>query len=60
MTQEIITSHPFLPEITECEDYAHYCKTRYAVGLGAVPESLFNSIYLSKDEEDNCFLIDEA
>ncbi|MDA8882895.1 hypothetical protein N9I00_00650 [bacterium] len=61
MTQEIITSHPlsFLPEIKECVDYEHYCQTRSKVGLGVVPKSLFDSIYLSEDEEEDCVLIDE-
>ena len=61
MTQEIIvSSHPYLPEIKECVDYAHYCQTRRAVGLGVVPKTLFDAIYLSKDEEEDCVLIDEA
>jgi len=61
MTQEIIvSSHPYLPEIKECEDYVHYCQTRRAVGLGVVPETLFDTIYLSEDEEEDCVLIDEV
>ena len=61
MTQEIIvSSHPYLPEIKECVDYAHYCQTRRAVGLGVVPENLFDAIYMSKDEEEYFTLIDEA
>ena len=30
------------------------------VGLGVVPKSLFDSIYLSEDEEEDCVLIDES
>ena len=61
MTQEIIvSSHPYLPEIKECADYDQYCQTRFAVGLGVVPKSLFDAIYLSEDEEEDCVLIDEV
>lgn len=39
----VISSHN-LPSIRKCVDYAHYCQTRATVGLGAVPEKLFNEI----------------
>lgn len=41
-----------LPSASECKDYAHYCETRTAVGLGSMPEDLFIEIVgLTKQSE---------
>ena len=52
---KVYTSHN-LPATVDCKDYAHYCRTRSAVGLGVMPEELFDSI---RGYEDEGILFDE-
>ena len=38
---EVVYKLHDLPEVVDCEDYNHYCATRYSAGLQVIPESLF-------------------
>ena len=47
-----------LPSVSECKDYAHYCQTRTAVGLGVMPKDLFIEIKeLTNQSESNTKMV---
>jgi hypothetical protein len=47
-----------LPSASECKDYAHYCQTRTAVGLGVMPKDLFIEIRgLTNQSESNTKMV---
>ena len=56
----VIKSHPYLPEVQDCADYAHYCETRRVVGLGVIPESLFDSLYSESSYYDDICEMDDG